>query len=289
MSFKLINDNVLNVLPTIESESMDAIITDPPYPCVEKSYGVMKEEEWMEMMMEVVKQSKRIVKPTGSAVFLLQPTGVHVGQMRTWLYEFIFKAAKEWNLVQDVIWFNPTATTNQWCNKKNGLLRPSVKYCIWLGNPDCYRDQSKVMWQASESSLAKKTEERCMTVIRDSGYTINDHRMKQSVDAEQLATPYNIIICNNTQKKMPSDKQNRLPKEKNYPHPAKTPEMIAHWWLHYICPEKGKVFDPFSGVATIGRATLKQQKEYLGIEVLEKFYIMGMERLTKTQEIYGHK
>ncbi len=53
-------------------------------------------------MREVVRETRRVLKPKGSAVFILQPNSVHVGQMRLRLSEFMAEQAREWNVVQDI-------------------------------------------------------------------------------------------------------------------------------------------------------------------------------------------
>ena len=57
------------------------------------------------LMREVVRESRRILKPKGSAVFIFQPNYEKIGKMRLWLWEFLLWAAKEWNLIQDVYWW----------------------------------------------------------------------------------------------------------------------------------------------------------------------------------------
>src|SRR5271168_3493634 len=100
------NGNCVELLANIESSSVDAIITDPPYPEVSREYGRMSEDEWHQMMDAVVPQLKRVLKPTGSAVFILQPNFETVGKMRLWVWEFLLKTAKSWTLVQTAYWWN---------------------------------------------------------------------------------------------------------------------------------------------------------------------------------------
>jgi len=47
--------------------SIDAIITKSIYPEVNREYGRITEEEWLDLMTVVVEESKRVLKPTGSA------------------------------------------------------------------------------------------------------------------------------------------------------------------------------------------------------------------------------
>ena len=51
------------------------------------------------------REARRVLRPLkGSAVFILQPNYEKIGKTRLWLWEFLLKAAKEWNLVQPVFW-----------------------------------------------------------------------------------------------------------------------------------------------------------------------------------------
>ncbi|MGO8751959.1 MAG: hypothetical protein ACLQNE_38945 [Thermoguttaceae bacterium] len=83
------------LLPTIASRSIHAAIFDPPYPCIKRDYGVWTEDEWLDLMQFVVRELKRVLVPTGSAVVVLQPNSEHVGSMRPWLWDFLSWAARE--------------------------------------------------------------------------------------------------------------------------------------------------------------------------------------------------
>jgi DNA modification methylase len=278
----------MDVLKTIPDHSVSCVVTDPPYPCAVKNYGVMSEEEWHSMMTIVLEECKRVIVPDGSAMFILQPNGKHVGEMRLWLYEFIIYAAKFWNLVQDVVWFNTIAMPNQWCNSKIGLLRPAIKYCVWIGNPDCYRNQQSVMLSAENMELnLHRYGIKCQgTSTRESGYTVDEKRiLKKSIDNKE-STPFNVIVCSTTCKRMPGD-DHYMVEDGKFIHPAKTPEGVCHWWNNYICPPGGTVLDPFMGVATVGAAALKQKKNYIGIEHNEEYFNVAKKRLESLGNKYN--
>ena len=70
-------------LRTLPDASVDAVITDPPYPEIDRPYGRLTESEWWSLIVEgVIPEVRRILKPTGSAVFILQPNSRKVGSMR---------------------------------------------------------------------------------------------------------------------------------------------------------------------------------------------------------------
>lgn len=172
------------IMPQIPSGSVDAVITDPPYPHIKRDYGMMTEAEWWEMMMIVCAETRRILKPTGSAVFILQPNSRKVGSMRGWLWEFMAWVCREWNMVQDVWWWNFAALPSATC--QHGLMRGSVKAVVWGGEPDCYRDQSAVLWEESDESKARRLSSRvdAREGFRSSpsGLGVNRESMNAAVD-----------------------------------------------------------------------------------------------------------
>jgi DNA modification methylase len=68
----------------LAAKSIDAIITDPIYPEIDREYGRLTERQWHALMREVVAECRRVLKPKGSAVFILQPNAEKIGQMRLW-------------------------------------------------------------------------------------------------------------------------------------------------------------------------------------------------------------
>jgi hypothetical protein len=129
----LLHGDCRHEMRKLATASVDAVITDPIYPEVSRGYGRIGEAEWHDLMRDVVRESRRVLKPTGSAVIILQPNAEKVGQMRLWLWEFVVWAGKEWNLIQDVWWWAVDAMPVVHLQRKVGLMRPSVKTCVRLG------------------------------------------------------------------------------------------------------------------------------------------------------------
>jgi hypothetical protein len=76
--------------------------------------------------------------------------------MRLWLWKFVAWAGREWNLVQDVYWWSHDAMPLSGTSRKQGLLRHSVKMCVWLGASTCYRNQDNVLWLPSDDIFAQR-------------------------------------------------------------------------------------------------------------------------------------
>jgi hypothetical protein len=193
------NDDCRNVLSNLPDASIDALITDPPYPCSPRPYGTWTEDEWHSLMDEVVVQAKRLLKPTGSAVFILQPNSKRVGKMRLWLWEFLLRTAKSWNLIQDVYWWNHTALPGTGCPRQFGLCRPSVKYCLWFGAPNCYRNQDEVLWTPSDATHAIKQSGKALQAS-PSGHRKNANKMAETALSRGGSTPFNLLLAAHTQR-----------------------------------------------------------------------------------------
>ena len=76
---RVLQGDCLDWLKRIPDQSIDAVITDPPYPGIKREYGTWTEAEWHAMMDQVVPEVRRSLTPTGSAVFVLQPNFGKVG------------------------------------------------------------------------------------------------------------------------------------------------------------------------------------------------------------------
>ena len=192
----LIHGDCCKELRKIASDSVDAIVTDPIYPEVSRDYGRISEDQWHSLMRKVVTESRRILKPKGSAVFIIQPNYEKIGKMRLWLWDFVAWAGREMGLIQDVFWWAIDALPLAGTNRKQGLLRQSVKMCVWLGPPDCYRNQDAVLWTPSDSLAAKRREDMARR-ISPSGRTYRNSTMTAASDQRGGTTPFNLLPLSN--------------------------------------------------------------------------------------------
>jgi len=255
-------------LPEIPSESVDAVITDPPYPEIKRDYGKWTVDEWWEMMRPVVAETRRILRPTGSAVFILQPNSEHVGQMRGWLWEFMAWICREWNMVQDVWWWNIAAMPEAHAIQGK-LCRPSVKVCVWCGTPQCYRNQDNVLWLETDSNKMLRQSGRCRNKYAVGGQHQNEKTIAEAAIRRGGVTPYNLLPMAST----------------NVSHGAGTPLKLADWWTRYICPPGGTCADWFMGSGTMGVAAVNNGCNFIGIERMDKpgYFPTAQKRIAEAQ------
>lgn len=277
MSYTLHLGDCLDVMPGIEAGSVDFIFTDPPYPYIKREYGYWTEETWFPMMQEVVRQGRRILKPHGSMVMVLQPNSEKVGKMRLWLWRLMLWCGEYWNIVQDAYWWNyATVPGGLSTPRSRGLLRQSLKVCLWLGDSDCYRNQDAVLWTTSDRTKAELLGDRCIRRMRPSGNGTNSKQMAQVASDRGGSTPFNVLpILNNSAK---HDEAGA------YGHGAGTPLKLTDWWIRYLTRPGDTILDPFNGSGTTGVAALKLGRKSIGIEQYEKYYSVAQERMERVEE-----
>lgn len=261
--------DAVSFLAAQPAASFDALISDPIYPEINRPYGRISEAAWHTLMRAVVGQARRILRPRGSAVFILQPNAENIGRMRPWLWEFMAWTAREWNMPQDVWWWNPSFAPTVQCWRENGLMRPSVKACVWLGAPHCYRNQDEVLWAPSKAMAAKSREDRALKK-HPSGQSVRIGRICQVVDERGGTTPFNLLPIANTNNSDSAGAEG---------HGAGTPLELAAWWTRYICPRGGAIIDPFAGTGTMGVAAVEYGATFAGCDNVPEYVEIANRRI----------
>jgi DNA modification methylase len=262
----------LEWLPTLESESADFFFFDPPYPGIRRDYGFMGDEQWIWMMRRVVPECLRIVKPSGSILIVLQPGMEFVGRMRVIFYEFVYWVAKEFGLIQDAYWWNISALpSGEGAKREVGLLRPSIKWLLWLGNPNCYRNQNEILWQESKANLANRSKERLLRKSH-SGRVKDDRRMADAAKDRGGVTPFNLF---------PVSGGARSEISSTVHHGASTPIELVDAWVRYACPAGGLVIDPFFGSGTTAYCCVKTGRKFKGCEIMAAYFDSAVKYLSE--------
>lgn len=251
--------DALALLRALPDASVNAVITDPPYPEVDRDYGRLTEDDFHVLMHGVVKEIRRILKPKSSAVFVLQPNSEKVGRMRTWLWDFMSWVGREWNIVQDAYWWNFTTMATVHCSY--GLMRPSVKYLVWVGDPDCYRDQSAVLWHPSDATMAIDLQDRALK-YHPSGHHFRRGKVLQGVLDNGGASPFNLLPMSNT---------NSITSGGANGHGAATPHDLIEWWIGYVTRPGDIVCDPFMGSGTVALTARAMGRLYIGSDKEPKY------------------
>lgn len=263
---RLILGDCLDVLRTLPAGSVDAVVTDPPYPYIDRPYGRWDEAGWRALVDPVIEECRRLLTPRGSMMLVLQPNSENVGRLRPWLWRFMADWSEAWNVVQDAWWWNHTAMPSS-VAIQGRLMRPSLKACVWLGPPDCHRDQSAVLWEESQHNAAKRLSARCGRTDFPSGHSVDYAAARAAAVRRGGVTPFNVLPIGVGGGGL------------HQGHPAGTPLQLCRWWVRYLCPPGGLVLDPFAGSGTVPVAALREGRRAVGVERLPEYCEIARRRI----------
>ena len=255
-------------LKKLASQSIDAIITDPIYPEVDRAYGRISEDQWHSLMREVVTESRRILKPKGSAVFIFQPNYEKIGKMRLWLWEF-FWSAKEWNLIQDVYWWSIDAHATGRDEPQARTSSPEREN-VRMARPCRLLPQTGLGFVDTISVTSARHRADIALRVSPSGRHYRNSTLTKAADERGGTTPFNLLpICAGGQSGGAEH------------HPAATPYDVAAWWCKYILPSEGVLLDPFCGSGTMLQAGLNHgASKVIGIDKEKKYLAISKRRIT---------
>jgi site-specific DNA-methyltransferase (adenine-specific) len=163
---KIICSNALGVLKTIPSNSIDLIITSPPY-YKQREYGKVgignekSAEEYIENLMAVFKECVRVVKDTGAIVFNLGDKYEN-GSLLLIPYRFALESLKRENvmLVNEVTWVKLNPAPRQ---DKKKLVSSKEPFFIFTKSRNYYFNKDKFLnslldlYKKSNNKNNKKT------------------------------------------------------------------------------------------------------------------------------------
>lgn len=255
----------------MESDSVDLIVTSPPFALKrKKEYGNEEEDRYCDWFMGFAEEFYRILKPRGSLVIDLGGAYLPGFPVRSiYQYELVVRLVREVNffLAQEFFHYNPARlpAPAEWVNVRRVRVKDSVNVVWWLSkttDPDA--DNRRVLrpYSASMKHLLKNGYNGA---LRPSGHDISQKFSKDNGGA----IPPNLIELSNTESNSHYMKQCRAVGLK--PHPARFPVAFAEFFLRFLTVEGSLVYDPFAGSNSTGAAAEKMERYWIASEMHQDY------------------
>jgi site-specific DNA-methyltransferase (cytosine-N4-specific) len=144
----------LQLLRKVSDESIDLIITSPPFALQRKKrYGNVNAEDYVNWFLPFAREFKRVLKPKGSLVIEIGGSWVKgIPAKSIYQYELLVTLCKDkdlgFYLAQDVYWFNRARLPGpaQWVTVNRLRLKDAVDQIWWLSKtPNPKADNKKVL------------------------------------------------------------------------------------------------------------------------------------------------
>lgn len=257
----ILNNDCLKQLKLMEDDSVDLIITSPPYALQRKDlYGGVSAEDYPIWFSEIANEVKRVLKPSGSFVVNIKENCSN-GVRETYVMETVLKLSNILRFTDTFIW----KKTNPFPTGGNKRLKDAFEYCYWFTKTDDYKffpeDENVLVPSTSKtlSSDLKRNGKRPATVTNGSGLSMHNRY------ASEMVRPSNVL-------ELPTDVS-------SHEHPATFPVGLPSFFISLLTEENDKVVDIFNGSGTTGVACIMLNRNYVGIEINEKYCDISKKRL----------
>lgn len=263
-----INGRCEEVLRTFEDNSIDFILTSPPY-ADQRSYGVkntsIRPDKYVEWFKPMAKEFYRVLKDDGSFILNINDKVVK-GVQQIYVFELVVYLCKElhFNLVRDYIWHNPSTPPNIYGTGRYGRTKKSHEYCFWFSKGD--------KWTFNMDPIRKEYSGDMSKYLEGKGKGGRDENTRPSTHTFNCAVkwtnhggsdPGSVITIANTSS---NDMFFKLCEERGIKHPARFPEQLAEFFILAGTNEGDLVLDPFSGSGTTCVVAKKHNRRWIGID-----------------------
>ncbi|HLA48689.1 MAG TPA: DNA methyltransferase, partial [Nitrospinota bacterium] len=115
---KILLGDCKKVLKTLEDNSVDLIVTSPPYADSRSAtYGGIKPDKYVEWFLPITAELLRVLKPSGTFILNIKEKVVD-GERHTYVIELILEMRKQgWLWTEEFIWHKKNCYPGKWSNR----------------------------------------------------------------------------------------------------------------------------------------------------------------------------
>lgn len=262
--------NSLELLKDIPDESVDLVMTSPPFALLRvKEYGNREQSVYVDWLLSFAEPIKRVLKPTGSLVLDLGGAYERGRPIRSlYNYRVLLRMCDEhgFRLAEEFFWYNPSKLPSpiEWVNKRKIRAKDAVNTVWWLAKTDSPKaDVRKVLvpYSSRMRKLLEDADRFYSPRKRPSGHDIG-----RAFSADNGgAIPPNLIQIPNT------DSNSFYLRACNAAgvggHPARFPEKLPAFFIDFLTDEGDLVVDIFAGSNTTGAVAEMKHRRWVAFEL----------------------
>lgn len=265
----------------LEPESVDLIMTSPPFGLVrKKSYGNEDADAYLEWFRPFAEGFKRVLAPKGSLVIDIGGAwkpGMPVRSL--YHFELLIMLCREFGfyLCEEHYWWNPAKlpTPAEWVNIRRVRVKDAVNTVWWL---------SKTPWPKASNTRVLSPYSEAMEYLLKNGYKAklrpSGHDISENFSRRNAGSvPPNLLAIANTESNGAYQsycKENGLPV-----HPARYPDALPEYFIRMLTDPEDMVFDPFAGSCVTGEVAQRLGRRWICCELDEQFLKGGIGRFQR--------
>lgn len=256
-----------DILPRFAAESIDLIVTSPPYADQRRNtYGGMHPDQYGEWFLPISAELWRVLKPRGSFILNIKER-VEGGERHPYVIELILAMRRQgWLWTEEYCWHKKNAYPGKWPNR----FRDSWERCLHFTKQRRFKmHQEAVMvpvgaWAQKRLRRLSETDKRRHNSRVHSGFGSN----RSHWVGRERVYPTNVLH-------MATEGCNRA-------HSAVFPVALPEWFIKLFSAPGDLVLDPFMGSGTSAVAAKRQGRHYVGIDAVADYVEDAEERLARS-------
>lgn len=270
---EIFNADCADYLRTMQDNSVDLIVTSPPYADQRKStYGGVKVDKYVEWFLPITKELLRVLKPDGTFVLNIKEKVVE-GERSTYVMELIMEMRRQgWLWTEEFIWHKKNCHPGKWPNR----FRDAWERLLQFNKTkqfNMYQDAVKVPigdWAKTRLKKLSENDKTRMTSNVGSGFGKNIANWV----GKDTVYPTNVLHL--------------ATESGNKNHSAAFPEALPEWFIKLFTKEGDLVLDPFLGSGTTSVVALRLRRNSIGIELLPEYADIAKQRLDASSSVSEH-
>ena len=247
------------LLKSLPSNSVDLIVTSPPYADQRKNtYGGIHPNKYVEWFLPISEQLFRVLKPTGTFILNIKEKVIE-GERSTYVMELILKMRKQgWLWTEEFIWHKKNCYPGKWPNR--------------------FRDAWERLLQFNKQKHFNMYQEEVMVPMGDWKKT----RLRNLSDTDKIrdiskvGSGFGKNISNWLERDMayPTNVLHLATECNNKNHSAAFPEELPEWFIKLFTKKNDTVLDPFMGSGTTITVSNRMMRNSIGIDIVPEYYEM---------------
>jgi site-specific DNA-methyltransferase (cytosine-N4-specific) len=264
----------LAVLQNIAPESIDLVITSPPFALRrKKSYGNVSAEQYCDWFWPYAQAIARVLKRNGS--FVLDIGGSwNKGEPTRTVYHFdlllrLCGAGGPFRLAQEFYWYNPAKmpAPAQWVTVERIRVKDAVNPIWWLAKSARPKASNRRVLRPYTESMETLLKRGYNAGPRPSGHVVSDGWNRR----HKGAIPPNLIVAANTRS---NDGYLRGCRQFGLEvHPARFVEKVPEFFIKFLTKPGDIVLDPLSGSNVVGAVAERLGRRWISIEINEEYVV----------------
>ncbi len=263
----MIEGDARECLRQLEDNSVDLIVTSPPYADQRKTtYGGISPDEYVEWFLPISAELLRVLKPTGTFILNIKEKVVE-GERSTYVMELIMALrAQGWLWTEEFIWHKKNSFPGKWPNR--------------------FRDAWERLLQFNKTKKFSMYQEAVMVPVGDwaKSRLKNLSETDKVRDNSKVGSGFGKNVSNwlGRDKAFPTNVLHLATECNNKNHSAAFPEELPEWFMKLFTEQGDTVLDPFMGSGTTLTVAHRMGRKGVGIELLPEYFAL-------VQEQFSHK